>query len=92
MEAKKTIYVGNGKKINSQYGEFRNISICLSDLPQDNIFEYNGKKYIKLNINDKQQPDQYGKDVAVSIDQYKPQQQAAPAQAAPVAQEDDLPF
>jgi len=91
MEAKKTIYVGNGKKITGPYGEFRNFSVCLSDIPQDNIFEYNGKKYVKLNVNDKKEPDQYGKDLAVSIDQYKPQEQAAPAQASP-AKDDDLPF
>lgn len=91
MEAKKTIYVGNGKKITGPYGEFRNFSVCLSDIPQENIFEYNGKKYVKLNVNDKKEPDQYGKDLAVSIDQYKPQEQAAPAQAAP-AKDDDLPF
>lgn len=92
MEAQKTIYVGNGKKITGPYGEFRNFSICLSDIPKDNIFEYNGKKYVKLNLNDKKEPDQYGKDLSVSIDQYKPQQQAEAAPVAAPVQEDDLPF
>jgi hypothetical protein len=68
----KTVYIGNGKK---QKDNWRKSSLCLTDIPQEHIFEYNGKKYIKVNINDKDTPDQYGKDVSISVDTWKPEQQ-----------------
>ena len=68
----KTVYIGNGKK---QKDNWRKSSLCLTDIPQEHIFEYNGKKYIKVNINDKEAPDQYGKDVSISVDTWKPEQQ-----------------
>jgi hypothetical protein len=83
MEEKKT-FVGNGKK---KFDNLRSVSICLTDLAQEHIFEYNGKKYIKLNVHDKKEVDQYGKDVNVSIDTWKPS-----AKAESKAVEQDLPF
>jgi hypothetical protein len=92
----KTIYVGSGKTQQGKYGEFFKVSICLSDLPKEFITEAkNGKKYINLAINKKQQPDQYGKDLSVQVDTWKPEpkQEPAPVKAQPV-QEDysELPF
>ena len=72
MSEQKTIYAGGGKQVKGQYGTFRAITVNLSDLPKEHIFEYNGKKYIKLNVSDKQEPDNYGKDVSVSINTWKP--------------------
>jgi len=70
----KTIYVGSGKTQTGKYGEFFKVSICLSDLPKEHITEAkNGKKYINLTINKKQQADQYGKDLSVQIDTWKPE-------------------
>lgn len=96
-EKKETIYAGNGKKVQSQYGEFRAVTINLSDLPKEHIFEYNGKKYIKLNVNDKKEVDKYGKDVSVSVNTWQPDQDNAPQPQAVVsapsgAEDDDLPF
>jgi len=71
MEEKK-IFVGNGKR---KFENLRAVSICLTDLPQEHVFEYNGKKYIKLNVHDKKEADQYGKDVNVTIDTWKPTEQ-----------------
>lgn len=71
-EKKETIYCGSGKKVNTQYGDFRAVTLNLSDLPSEFIFEYNGKKYIKLNINDKKEADQYGKDISISVNTWKP--------------------
>lgn len=65
-----TIYCGGGKKMKDNW---RKASICLTDLPQEHIFEYNGKKYIKININDRDEPNQFGKDISVSIDTFKPE-------------------
>lgn len=79
-----TIYVGNGKKQNDGW---RKSSLCLSDIPQEHIFEFNGKKYIKLNINDKDQVDQFGKNVSISVDTWKPEQKQEGAQT-----DETLPF
>ena len=82
MEQEKKIYVGSGKK-SKDFA--RKISICLTDLPKEHIFEFKGKKYMKLEVIDKREPDQYGKDVAVTVDTWKPNQQPAPDPS-------DLPF
>ena len=73
METQQTIYCGSGKTKEGKFGEFFSISICLSDLPKEHITEAkNGKKYINLNINRKKEPDQYGKDLSVQVDTWKP--------------------
>jgi len=62
------------------------------------MFEYNGKKYIKVNINIKDEVDQYGKDVSITVDTWKPdsEKSATPkkveAKAVVTEQEGDLPF
>ena len=89
------IYCGSGQTKNDGWLK---VSICLSDLPKEFITTAkNGKKYINLNINKKKEADQYGKDLSVSVDTYKPTQQSQPA-PAPVKnlieemQSDTLPF
>lgn len=88
-------YIGNGK-INAQYGII-NFSVCLSDLEPEDIFEYNGKKYVKLSVGEKK-TESYGKTHSVWVDDFKPEgeggQPAAPApQGRPRSLEDqDLPF
>lgn len=78
------IYAGNGKK---KFDNLRAVTICLTDLPQEHVFEYNGKKYIKLNVSDKKEADQYGKDIAVTVDTWKPD-----AKSETKKEEDILPF
>ena len=92
--SKETIYCGGGKQVKGEYGTFRAITINLSDLPKEHIFEYNDKKYIKLNISDKREPDQFGKDVSVSVNTWKPgESEKGQEQEKPVSRkEDDLPF
>jgi len=99
METQQTIYCGSGKTKEGKFGEFFSISICLSDLPKEHISEAkNGKKYINLNINRKKEPDQYGKDLSVQVDTWKPTPQAMahapkPQYSAPQDEEDSqLPF
>lgn len=84
------IYCGSGKQIDSQYGIFRSITVNLTDLPKEHIFEYEGKKYIKLNVNDKRETDQYGKNVSVSVDTWKPEPKGNQEITEP--EEEDLPF
>jgi hypothetical protein len=92
-----TIYCGSGKTKQGKFGEFFSISICLSDLPKEHITEAkNGKKYVNLNVNRKKEADQYGKDLSVQVDTWKPDPAKAhtPKQeySLPVTDGDDLPF
>jgi len=84
--ADEKIYVGSGT---SKFdGNMISCSICLSDLPQEHMFEYNGKKYIKVNVSAKKDgADDYGKTHYVAIDTFKPEPKK---ETAPV--EEDLPF
>jgi hypothetical protein len=93
MSEQKTdkVFIGGGKKITGQYGDFRSVSICLSKIPKDSIFEYEGLKYVKLNVSDKKEADQYGKDVSVSINDWKPEAKTVEASLNPPADK-DLPF
>ena len=70
MANSEKIRLGNGKKKNESWLK---ASICISDAMQ-HAFEYDGKKYIKVDINVYAEPNKYGKDVAVTLDTYKPDQ------------------
>lgn len=86
-------YVGSGRK-NEQY-DLINFSVCLSDIPADDVFEYNGKKYCKLTIGSKKDGvDQYGKSHSVWVNDYKPEQTEGASAPAPAntSLEGDLPF
>ena len=66
----KKIYCGSGKKRSDNW-----ISATINlDKIKEHIQEYNGSKFIKVNINVKAEPDQYGKDVAITIDTWKPEE------------------
>jgi len=66
-------YVGNGKE-NGDYGII-NVSVCLSDVNQQDITEYEGKKYLRLSVGRKREVDQYGKTHSVWINDYVPNSQ-----------------
>jgi hypothetical protein len=90
-----TIYCGSGKTKQGKFGEFFSISICLSDLPKEHITEAkNGKKYVNLNVNRKKEADQYGKDLSVQVDTWKPEPKPAytPKQEYAKDESDTLPF
>jgi|TARA_R110000764_G_scaffold187081_1_gene272472 hypothetical protein len=93
MEEK--IYVGSGK---SKFdGNLVSCSLCLTDLPAEHIYEYNNKKYIKLNVQKKKEEDQYGKTHSVSVDTWKPEPKkedlSAKLESFKVSPNDpDLPF
>tara|TARA_R110002073_G_scaffold312716_1_gene484286 strand:+ start:174 stop:446 length:273 start_codon:yes stop_codon:yes gene_type:complete len=90
MENKKEkIYVGSG--VEKFDGDLVQTSVCLTDITnnaKDFIFEYEGKKYIKLKVVKKRETDQYGKTHYVEVDTWKPE----PKTSEPVKQDDDLPF
>ncbi|MDD4515665.1 hypothetical protein [Massilibacteroides sp.] len=64
------IYVGKGtSKFDVKLIE---INVCLSTLPKEHIFEYEGKKYIKLKVQEMKQPDKFGKTHVVEVNTWKP--------------------
>jgi len=69
------IYCGSGKE--KFDGNLVEISVCVSDLPKDKIFEYNNKKYIKLKVVKKREVDQFGKTHYVEVDMFEPEQKSA---------------
>jgi hypothetical protein len=68
MEQQKKIKLGSGKKRKENW---MTASLCITDA-LNNAYEYNGKKYVNLNINIADQPNQYGKDVEISLNTYQP--------------------
>jgi hypothetical protein len=86
------IFVGSGK------GKFENnlveITVCLTDLPKEFIFEYKDKKYIKLKVQKKKETDKFGKTHSVEVDTFKPNQEPKKAEQNEYFNDEpgDLPF
>ena len=83
----KTIYCGSGKKQNETWLK-ATINI---DKIKDHIEEFKGHKFVRLNINIKDEVDDYGKNVSISVDKWQPELQPA-KQVEPKEEESDLPF
>ena len=82
MEKQKTIYCGGGKKMSA---DWLKVTVHL-DKAKDHFFEFKGKRYLKLNINLKDQPDQYDKDVSFCVDTWQPEEKTESETSS------DLPF
>ena len=65
------IFIGSG--LEKFEGNLVECSICLTDLPKEHIFEYQGKKYLKIKVQRKREPDKFGKTHSVSINTFKPE-------------------
>tara|TARA_R110000851_G_scaffold98888_2_gene213643 strand:+ start:3383 stop:3664 length:282 start_codon:yes stop_codon:yes gene_type:complete len=92
--AEEKIYVGNGT---SKFdGNMISCSVCLTDLPEEHMFKYKGKKYIKLNVSAKKGgEDEYGKTHYLTVDTFKPdvkQENSAPEPINDEEDDEDLPF
>ena len=87
------IYVGKGK---DQFDNLTRLSICLTDLPQEFMNEYNGKTYISLDVVTRREVDEYGNSHYVTVNTWKPEGKGGSAPAAtasaPAQANDDLPF
>ena len=68
-EQRDEIRAGNGRKVNDWK---RGISICLDDIQNFAEKAKNGKFYVRLNVIDLKQANQWGKDVSVEVDTWKP--------------------
>lgn len=85
--SEKTIYCGSGKK---QSETWLKATINIDKI-KDHIEEFKGHKFVRLNINIKDEVDEYGKNVSLSVDKWQPEEKIEQ-----VKQEDnsdsDLPF
>ena len=84
-EKKQPIRLGSGKKINET---FLSSSMCLTDALKY-AYEYNGKQYIKFNTSIFSEPDQYGKDVKITLNDFEPSKKA---ESVNINTSKDLPF
>lgn len=66
MEQKK-IKLGNGKKRSATW---MTATICL-DEAKNHCYDYNGKQYFNININVFETPNEYGKDIQITLNNYK---------------------
>ena len=99
MSEKKTIFVGSGKTANDSKTWLK----CTINMAkfEEHIQEFKGHKFLKLNINIKDEADKFGKDVQITIDDFVPdgasnrvkQASRVPEEVTKqVIEEDDLPF
>jgi hypothetical protein len=95
MEEKQKVKLGNGKKRNDSW---ITSSFCITDA-EAHAYTYEGKKYVNININVYEEANKYGKDVAITLNDYKKEENVIPqVNKMPVAntpyqsEEYDLPF
>ena len=69
MAEEKKVFAGSGKIVTSWK---RGISVCLDDIQNYAEKAKNGKFYVRLNVIDLKQANQWGKDVSVEVDTWKP--------------------
>ena len=91
--ADKKIYCGSGKSQNQNW-----LKCTINpDKLMDHIQEFKGNRFVKLDINIKDEHDQYGKDVSITIDTWQPNKKEEPEEESARDMElpetnDDLPF
>jgi len=66
----KKIYCGSGKK---QSNTWMKATINMDKI-QEHIEEFKGTKFVRININIKEEADQFGKDVSISVDKWQPKE------------------
>jgi hypothetical protein len=88
MESKPKVKLGNGKK---RSGSWSTATICFTDA-EAHCYTYNGKKYFNININTYDTPNEYGKDVAITLNDYKKEEAVPKANAFESEPMNNLPF
>tara|TARA_R110000824_G_scaffold181444_1_gene362241 strand:+ start:3954 stop:4232 length:279 start_codon:yes stop_codon:yes gene_type:complete len=87
------IYCGSG--IEKFDGDLVDIVIDIDKVnAQQTIFEYSGKRYIKLKVVKKRETDQYGKTHYVQVDTWEPEKKEEEHSTAnsSVGFDDEIPF
>ncbi len=90
MEQKPKVRLGSGKKRSSSW---MTSSFCITDA-EAHAYTYNGKKYVNLNINIDDIPNQYGKDVRITLNEFEKDEAIPKANVIQTTPEEsyDLPF
>lgn len=88
-EKKQKIWCGRGKE-SGQYGQIK-FNICLDNIPSEFISEFQGKRYVKLILTKKREPDEKGNSHGVEVDTWKPDSSKKPAQASSTQNYGDTP-
>jgi len=92
MQKEEKVSCGSGRKRSDSW-----LSVTINpDTIKPYIEEMNGNKYVKLNINIGK-PNKYGKDVSITIDTWRPEEQQAPKKVeqvnnTPIGEGGDLPW
>ena len=68
------IYCGKGKRETNTWFK----ATINPDKIMEYIQEYKGHKFVKININLLDEPDKYGKDVEITVDDWKPESKETP--------------
>ena len=70
------IYCGRGKTMQGPYGEFYKLNICLDDIPARHLtVGKNGKHYVNLAVSNLKQADDWGNNLTITVDTWKPNKQ-----------------
>lgn len=88
MNEKPKVRLGNGKKRSASW---LTAAFCISDA-ETHAYTYNGKKYVNVNVNIYDAPNEYGKDVAITLNEYKKDEAIPKANAFTPEPVGDLPF
>lgn len=80
----KKIYCGSGKKQNDTWMK----ATINMDKIQEHIEEFKGTKFVRININIKEEADQFGKDVSITVDKWQPKKKEETKEKT----NDKLPF
>jgi hypothetical protein len=87
------IRIGNGVK---KTDDWIKASICLTDIPAEHIrIGKNGKKYLNIDINIYDKKNEYGQDVSIKVDTWKPETKSEVPKTEPEIpkpEDDSLPF
>ena len=94
-----TIYCGSGKQQTKTWFK----ATVKTKVLMEHLQEYKGSEFTKININLKDEPDQYGKDVEITVDTWKPNEtdsikdtevtdDTGKEEPPEVEDNDDLPF
>lgn len=88
MDSKPKVKLGGGKKRSASW---LTAAICISDA-EAHAYTYNGKKYVNVNVNIYDAPNEYGKDVAITLNEYKKDEAKPSKNSFDQEPADKLPF
>lgn len=72
--AKDRLYCGNAKFVQTRYGDIVKVSLCLDDIPEEEVYvsEKTGKRYVTVDVKEMRSQDRFGNTHSVEVNTYKP--------------------